>query len=113
MTYDLFSLPALPAQPTSTQLDAADVIGPHVETIESQVLGDVRSSRTRGRTPKEVARNLMHDVVTVRARLTTLHQRGQLLRTLRVVNREHLYVCPEFWHPMMGNEPSKPHKGRK
>lgn len=65
---DLWSVP-LPAEPTDTQLVAAERLAPHLLGIRARVFDYVFRSREEGCTAGECAFDLKLDIVTVRARL--------------------------------------------
>lgn len=101
----------LPAEPTDTQLDAAERLAPHVSRIRERVFEFVFRSREEGCTAGECAFDLKLDIVTVRARLCEIHQAHQIVRTAQRRDHQLVYVAIPFFDPVMGSRPSKRHKG--
>lgn len=106
----LFDVP-LPQHPTGTQLDAAARLAPVRGKIEQEVYGLLVARWEGGFTPKEIAAELHRDVVTIRARLTELHQRHVIIRSAIRKRGELVYFCKAAWKPEYGTTPSRRHRG--
>lgn len=110
----LFAVP-LPSHPTVTQVEAAARLAPHLARIEAAIYAVVQRFGAEGRTAREAANWTgwtADRLVTVRARLTGLHQRGLLIRTTIRRDGQLVYVHPDFWKPEYGCTPSRRHGAR-
>lgn len=99
----------LPAEPTVTQLEAAE----HTQALgrlQDKVLACIEESN--GRIPSSIAEELDADIVSVRSRCTALHQANLIVRIPQRLAGEHVYVSRAKWRPEMGVAPSRPHRGR-